>query len=101
MERKQTIAGVTAGMNVKKAFTVGRVHKSCAKHCHQECGSLLPHCIVCGEIPERGIMGGIFVQGQFLCDECEQNIVTLDGEALSNEEYLAVADKLKGLWKMA
>ena len=63
--------------------------------------SLLPHCMVCGEIPEGGIMGGIFVRGQFLCDDCERQIVAMDGDALPQEEYQAVADKLKGLWKMA
>ena len=96
MERKQITAGV------RENFTVGSVHKGrCSAHCHKENSSLLPHCLVCGEIPERGIMGGIFVQGQFLCDACEQEIVALDGNVLSRDEYLAVADKLKGLWKMA
>ena len=46
-------------------------------------------------------MGGIFLQGQFLCDDCERQIVALDGDRLPQEEYQAVADKLKGLWKMA
>ena len=85
MERKQRIAD-------RGELAVGKVNqRKCATHCHKEGATLLPHCIVCGEIPE----------GQFLCDDCERQIVALDGDRLPQEEYQAVADKLKGLWKMA
>ncbi len=95
MERKQRTAD-------RGELAVGKVNqRKCATHCHKEGATLLPHCIVCGEIPEGGIMGGIFLQGQFLCDDCERQIVALDGDRLPQEEYQAVADKLKGLWKMA
>lgn len=92
MERKQVIAGA------EEAVTGGRLgKKQYAGCCQQGKASLLPHCMICGEIPERGIMDGIFIQGQFLCTACEQSIVTLDGDRVSREEYLAIAKKLKNL----
>lgn len=90
MERKQVTADVREDVMMGKIS--GKQHIGC---CQQGESSLLPHCIICGEIPERGIMDGIFVQGQFLCEGCEQSIVALDGDAVPHEEYLAVANKLK------
>lgn len=90
MERKQVMAGMEENMPMGSVDK--KRHSAC---CHQGKASLLPHCIVCGEIPERGIMDGIFIQGQFLCESCEQDIVALDGDAMSSEEYLAVAKKIK------
>ena len=66
--------------------------------------SLLPKCIICGEVPANGIMGGIFVKGQFLCDCCEQRIVSLDEQKQSPEtmeDYALITSKLKKLWKWA
>ena len=92
MERKQVMA------SGEEDFIMRKPCKSAgADCCHGQQGtaSLLPHCMICGEIPENGIMGGIFVQRQFLCDDCEQAIVALDGDAVPYEEYLAMAEKLK------
>lgn len=66
-----------------------------------EADSLLPHCVVCGKVPPKGIMGGIFVRRQFICDCCEKEIVALDRSVLPEEKYLAVAGKLKRLWRLA
>lgn len=63
--------------------------------------SVLPHCIVCGKVPANGIMGGIFVKRQFICDCCETKIVNLDREKQSEEQYLTIAGKLKKIWKLA
>lgn len=92
MERKQVIAGA------EEDFLMGKPCKDVGADCHhgqQGAASLLPHCMICGEIPERGIMDGIFVQGQFLCTSCEQDIVALDGDTVPREKYLAIANKLK------
>ena len=90
MERKQVLVDVGTDL------VLGNINKGACSCCHKQGeASLLPHCIICGEVPEGGIMDGIFGQGQFLCTGCEQDIVALDGDAVSREEYLAMAEKLK------
>jgi hypothetical protein len=40
--------------------------------------NLLPKCILCREVPERGIADGFVLIGQFICSGCEQKLLTLD-----------------------
>lgn len=63
--------------------------------------SVLPRCIICGKVPENGIMGGIFVKRHFICECCEKNIVALNRETQPEEQYFAIVGKLKQLWKLA
>lgn len=40
--------------------------------------NLLPRCILCKEVPEKGIVDGFILIGQFICTGCEQKLLTLD-----------------------
>lgn len=40
--------------------------------------NLLPKCILCKEVPERGIADGFVLIGQFICSGCEQKLLTLN-----------------------
>ena len=56
---------------------------------------LLPVCLMCGETPTLGIMGGVVLRGKFLCTQCEEQILSLDAEG---KEYDVVIEKLKQIW---
>lgn len=40
--------------------------------------NVLPKCILCKKVPERGITDGFLMIGQFICSRCEQRLLTLD-----------------------
>jgi len=48
-------------------------------------GEILPVCIVCGRIPKKGIAGGIFIRRRFLCESCENMLLTA---AYESQDYL-------------
>ncbi|BFH10383.1 hypothetical protein J6TS7_65970 [Paenibacillus dendritiformis] len=53
---------------------------------HQE-----PHCIICGEASEDGIV----VVNQFICTSCEQEMVKTD---VQDRKYPFFIHRLKRLW---
>jgi hypothetical protein len=58
-------------------------------------GVLLPRCHICGQVPEKGIRGGIRIRKTFICDKCELYIVSLQTGC---SEYQAVLEELKKIW---
>jgi len=54
--------------------------------------NLLPKCILCKEVPERGIVDGFILIGQFICTGCEQRLLTLD---YSDPTYTMMVQTLK------
>jgi hypothetical protein len=58
-------------------------------------GVLLPRCSLCGEVPEKGIRGGIKIRKSFICEKCESHIVALQTGC---SEYQVVLEKLKKIW---
>ena len=56
---------------------------------------LLPICLVCEQVPPEGIMGGIVINGNFLCTSCEKELLSVaEGDA----RYKLFQDKLKKIW---
>jgi len=54
--------------------------------------NLLPKCILCKEVPKRGIVDGFILIGQFICSGCEQKLLTLD---YNDPTYSMMVQKLK------
>ena len=46
---------------------------------------LLPRCCICNEVPAEGICGGMKIKRNFLCQKCEEAIVTAYGTIDYNE----------------
>lgn len=57
---------------------------------------LFPVCAICGQIPKKGIRGGIRLKKGFICSSCETEIV-----GLTTETYLydQIKDKIKAIIK--
>jgi len=51
-------------------------------------GQLLPRCVLCEEVPSRGIVGGYLINGMFLCETCESAILNLNVGSSQYEFYL-------------
>lgn len=54
--------------------------------------NLLPKCILCKEVPNRGIAGGFLLTGQFICTDCEEKLLTLEYD---DPTYNMMVQKLK------
>ena len=52
-------------------------------------GEILPVCMVCGQVPDKGIAGGFFIRRKFLCERCEG--IILHASTHSPEYLRAVA----------
>lgn len=51
-------------------------------------GQLLPQCVLCEEVPLRGIAGGYLINGMFLCESCESAILNLEVGSSQYKYYL-------------
>lgn len=58
-------------------------------------GVLLPRCHLCGNVPEKGIRGGVKIKRVFICEQCEQQIVTLQ---IGTDNYQYLIEELKKIW---
>lgn len=65
-------------------------------HKEEERGTLLPRCLLCYMIPEKGIHGGIKVKKGFICKSCEKDIVNFE---VGSKNYLYLLEKIKKLLK--
>jgi len=60
-----------------------------------ESGKLLPVCIICEQVPLEGIMGGLVITGNFICDDCQRELLSI---ACDDEKYKVFQEKLKKIW---
>jgi hypothetical protein len=58
-------------------------------------GVILPRCHLCGEVPEKGLRGGIKIKKIFICERCETQIVSLQ---VGCSEYNYLLQELKKIW---
>lgn len=58
-------------------------------------GVLLPRCIVCQQVPARGIAGGFKIRKAFICHHCEQEILNLD---TGSPAYQQIINRLKQMF---
>ncbi|HHW62197.1 MAG TPA: hypothetical protein GX404_09860 [Syntrophomonadaceae bacterium] len=56
--------------------------------------NLLPRCAICEDVPVKGIAGGMKIRRAFICNQCEQKIVTMDVES---QEYHAMVSTIKNI----
>ncbi|HHZ16307.1 MAG TPA: sigma factor G inhibitor Gin [Peptococcaceae bacterium] len=54
---------------------------------------LLPVCALCQYVPERGLAGGFFLKGVFICDSCENELLTSKPE--NEQQYQETIAKLR------
>lgn len=59
-------------------------------------GILLPRCILCEQVPNDGIRGGIRVKRAFICTKCEQQLIQSD---VSSIDYQKILEKIKMILK--
>jgi hypothetical protein len=59
-------------------------------------GVLLPRCIMCGQVPQGGIRGGIKVKKAFICTSCEQQLIYSDVGSIKYQIFL---EKIKQILK--
>ena len=59
-------------------------------------GEILPVCIICGKVPKKGIAGGIFIRRRFLCEDCENMLLTA---ANGSHDYLRAVMGLSSIAK--
>ena len=59
-------------------------------------GVLLPCCIVCEQVPEGGIRGGIRLKKAFICTACEQQLMQTD---MGSINYQKILEKIKQILK--
>lgn len=55
---------------------------------------ILPRCKICGNVPEKGIAGGMKFRRAFICNECEKKIVSLD---VGSQEYQMILATIKSI----
>jgi len=59
-------------------------------------GILLPRCIMCGQVPQGGIRGGIRIKKAFICTPCEQQLIHSD---VGSIKYQILLEKIKQILK--
>lgn len=57
--------------------------------------NLFPQCLICNQTPVQGIGGGILLCKQFLCDACQDKMVSC---SIDEPFYLQACERLKTLW---
>lgn len=58
-------------------------------------GKLLPICLICDQVPPEGIMGGLVVNGNFICAKCEEELLSITSDDV---KYILFQEKLKKIW---
>lgn|GEM_PF-1507344 len=58
-------------------------------------GILLPRCYLCGNVPKGGIRGGVKIKKAFICEQCEQQIVSLQA---GTSNYQNLIEEIKKIW---
>ena len=58
-------------------------------------GKLLPICIICEQVPQDGIMGGVVINGNFICAKCEDELMSITTDDV---KYKLFQEKLKKIW---
>jgi hypothetical protein len=58
-------------------------------------GKLLPICVICEQIPLEGIMGGLVINGIFICAQCEEELLSIKS---GDVKYKLFQEKLKRIW---
>ncbi|MGR6837234.1 sigma factor G inhibitor Gin [Syntrophomonas erecta] len=53
-----------------------------------ESGVLLPRCSLCGQVPEKGIRGGIRIKRAFICEKCEADILNMEVGSPRYQDYI-------------
>ena len=71
------------------------IMETCGNSQARTAGMVLPRCHFCGQVPEKGIRGGIKIRKVFICDRCESHIVSLQTGC---SEYRYMLEKLKKIW---
>lgn len=56
--------------------------------------NLLPRCAICENVPAEGIAGGMKIRRAFICNQCEEKIVTMD---VGSQEYHAMVSTIKSI----
>ncbi|MGS0763090.1 sigma factor G inhibitor Gin [Syntrophomonas curvata] len=69
--------------------------EACGNNNTRTAGILLPRCHFCGQVPEKGIRGGIRIRKAFICERCEAHIVSLQAGC---SEYRYLLEELKKIW---
>ena len=57
---------------------------------------IVPWCMICGEVPERGICGGMKLNRHFLCHECETLLINTP---IGSETYHRMMEGMRHLFK--
>lgn len=57
----------------------------------KEGNNVYPKCGICGKTPEHGIYDGFWVNGKFICSECERELVG----SWKEEEYIKALKAVK------
>ena len=57
--------------------------------------NLLPQCLICGQTPDQGIIGGVLIRKHFLCDACQERILET---SIEEPFYQQMKEGLKELW---
>lgn len=52
-------------------------------------------CLICGSIPERCFVRGIFIRGRYMCSRCEQEITEI---GMDDWLYPIIQERLKIIW---
>lgn len=58
-------------------------------------GKLLPVCIICEQVPLAGIMGGVVITGNFICANCQEELLSINSD---DTKYKLFQEKLKKIW---
>jgi len=69
--------------------------EACGSNNTPSAGIVLPRCHFCGQVPERGIRGGIRIRKVFICERCESQIVSLQAGC---SEYRYLLEEIKKIW---
>lgn len=59
-------------------------------------GKLVPICYICEEVPTTGIANGMMLFKQFLCESCQDKIMTVTSD---DKEYHYILNKIRELWE--
>lgn len=60
-----------------------------------ECVESEQVCLICGSIPEKCFIRGIFIRGRYMCSRCEQEITEIEVE---DWLYPVIQERLKRIW---
>ncbi|MGF7185215.1 hypothetical protein GGQ84_001301 [Desulfitispora alkaliphila] len=57
--------------------------------------NLVPKCIICEQVPEKGIVEGVFLNRKFICDSCEEHIANV---MPGDQHYDEIVEKIRLIW---